>query len=79
MATVDLAELEHKLNADVKQREIFLKDPAAYFAEYGLKVAPESGAKLKEMAHGATAGSAAALKSAANSRVDVEVSVRIRF
>jgi hypothetical protein len=79
MATVDLAALEHKLNADEKQRDAFLKDPAAYFAEYGLKVAPEAEGKLREMAHGATAGSAAALKSAAKARVDVEVSVRIRF
>ena len=77
MATVDLAAIEKTLNSDEKARDTFLKDPAAYFEHLGLKVAPGTEPRLKELVKGVAAGPAA--RTAANARVDVEVSVRIRF
>jgi len=77
MATVDLAAIEKTLNSDEKARESFLKDPAAYFAHQGIKVAPETEPRLKELVKGVTAGPSA--RSATNARVDVEVSVKVRF
>ncbi len=79
MADVDLAAIEKTLNKDEKERDAFIKNPSTYLARKGLKVTPRAKAKLKDMVKNVATGPSVAARSAANARVDVEVSVTVRF